>query len=82
MCFTSEIPARLTLEAITPLTLSEIVYKGGSMCHLLTFGLRASQIHRSLGPALFSDHIIILFHYSVPEQNSALITHLCITVPP
>ena len=56
--------------------------RGGTLDHILTFGLVMSCIDCSSVPELFSDHIALRFSYSLPHVNLPSVSRLRITVPP
>ncbi|KAK3878768.1 hypothetical protein Pcinc_016579 [Petrolisthes cinctipes] len=56
--------------------------RGGTLDYILSSGLIASQVLCSSVPDLFSDHITLRFHYSLPAGLSGSATRLRIAEPP
>ena len=56
--------------------------RGGTLDHVLTSGLVSSRVRCSSVPALFSDHVALLFHYSLPAVSPPPASRLRIAVPP
>lgn len=55
---------------------------GGTLDHILTSGLVASRVKCSSVPVLFSDHIALSFHYSLPATSPSSYTRTCTKIPP
>lgn len=56
--------------------------RGGTLDHIITSGLVASQVKCFSIPTLFSDHVAIGLQYSLPLTPSPPHTRLRITIPP
>ncbi len=56
--------------------------RGGTLDHIITSGLVASQVECFSIPTLFSDHVAIGLKYSLPNRPSLPHTRLRITIPP
>jgi len=56
--------------------------QGGTLDHILTYGLAASQVKCSSVPALFSDHLALSLQYSIPTVHSSAYQRTCISIPP
>ena len=56
--------------------------RGGTLDHILTCGLVPSQVKCSSVPALFSDHVGLSIHYSLPTQPVPVHIRTRIAIPP
>ena len=56
--------------------------RGGTLDHILTCGLVPSQVKCSSVPALFSDHVGLSIHYSLPAAPASVHTRTRIAIPP
>ncbi|ROT85799.1 hypothetical protein C7M84_006458 [Penaeus vannamei] len=56
--------------------------RGGTVDHIITYGLVASQVSCSSIPSLFSDHIALGLQYSLPTQTSLPHQRARISIPP
>lgn len=56
--------------------------RGGTLDHILTCGLVPSHVKCSSVPALFSDHVGLSIHYSLPATRAPVHTRTRIAIPP
>jgi len=56
--------------------------RGGTVDHIITYGLVASHVSCSSIPSLFSDHIALGLQYSLPTQTSLPHQRARISIPP
>lgn len=56
--------------------------RGGTLDHILTSGLVASRVECFSVPVLFSDHVALGLHYSVPATPPSTHARTCIRIPP
>ena len=56
--------------------------QGGTLDHILTCGLVPSQVKCTSVPSLFSDHIGLSIHYSLPAAPSPVHVRTRIAIPP
>lgn len=56
--------------------------RGGTLDHIITAGLVASRVKCSSIPALFSDHIALNLHYSLPATPTPKYSRSRIVIPP
>lgn len=56
--------------------------RGGTLDHILTHGLVASSVRCSSVPTLFSDHLALTLHYSLPAAPPHLHRRTRINIPP
>ena len=56
--------------------------QGGTLDHILTCGLAPSQVKCTSVPALFSDHIGLSIHYTLPVAPSPVHVRSRIAIPP
>ena len=55
---------------------------GGTLDHILIYGLIASRVLCSSVPALFSDHVALRLHYFLPDNLTILVTRSRVVVLP
>ncbi|MPC18493.1 hypothetical protein E2C01_011378 [Portunus trituberculatus] len=57
--------------------------RGGTLDHIVTCGLVVTRVQCSSVPALFSDHVALEFHYTLPDTRPTLpVTRPRIALPP
>ncbi|XP_076044779.1 uncharacterized protein LOC143027381 [Oratosquilla oratoria] len=56
--------------------------RGGTLDYIFTSGLVASRVECFPIPVLFSDHIALGLHYTVPATPSSSYARTCIRIPP